>query len=88
MKYNSIIKPRPVPQSKPLNTQQVKNNAGGYVYQIDLMQQLQRFLVLGSDKGSYYVGAHKLTKDNLSSLDNAVKAHGHEAVVDLIADYS
>ena len=33
---------------------QVRNNAGGYAYLIDPKQQLDRFLILGTEGGTYY----------------------------------
>ena len=45
-----------VPQSQPLNSRQVKNNAGGYVYKIDPWRQLDRFLILGCEGPTYYAG--------------------------------
>jgi 60 kDa SS-A/Ro ribonucleoprotein len=47
---------------------QVRNNAGGYAYLIDPKQQLDRFLILGTEGGTYYVGEPRLT------LENAVNA--------------
>lgn len=53
------------PQSEPIpGEQQVLNSAKGYVYQITPWQQLQRFLILGSSSGTYYVSERKLTLDN------------------------
>jgi 60 kDa SS-A/Ro ribonucleoprotein len=39
----------------------VQNNAGGFVYQIDKWEQFDRFLILGSEGGTYYVNEHNLT---------------------------
>ena len=36
-----------VPQTEPLDSRQVLNNAGGFVYKIDDMARLRRFLILG-----------------------------------------
>lgn len=66
-------KPSLVPQSKPVSENQVKNNAGGFVFQITPKQQLDRFLILGSDSGTYYVRKNKLTRDNIENVINMVK---------------
>jgi len=53
------------PQFEPLpGTNQQKNNAGGFSFVIDKWKMLERFLILGSDKGTYYVSEQKLTLDN------------------------
>jgi 60 kDa SS-A/Ro ribonucleoprotein len=43
---------------------QVKNNAGGYVFRLSPMKQLERFLILGSDTPTYYQNAQALTVEN------------------------
>lgn len=57
---------RPVPQSRPLDVRQVKNNAGGYVYEIDLEAAFDRFLILGTAGGTYYASESKLTRDGMA----------------------
>ena len=42
----------------------VENSAGGYVFEVDDFSRLQRFLILGSEGGSYYVGQRELTLAN------------------------
>jgi 60 kDa SS-A/Ro ribonucleoprotein len=61
MKYPGLSVPT---QSEPLDERQVENSAGGYVFQVDDFTRLQRFLVLGSDKPTYYASARKLTVEN------------------------
>jgi 60 kDa SS-A/Ro ribonucleoprotein len=63
----------PVPQSEPENSRQVKNNAGGYTFQVSDKDRLERFLVLGTTGGTYYVGEKDLTKQNLSFLVDLIK---------------
>ena len=43
------------PQSAPL-AGQVANSARGYAWAVDDWSRLRRFLVLGSEGGSYYAG--------------------------------
>lgn len=51
-----------VPQTQPLPGEaQVKNDAGGYVYAVDKWSVLDRFLVLGTEGGTYYVDERKHT---------------------------
>lgn len=64
----------PVPQSEPENPRQVANNAGGYTFTVDDKVRLERFLVLGTTGGTFYVGEKALTKQNLDFLDNLIEA--------------
>lgn len=63
MKYSDLVN-EPVPQTEPLVPEQVKNNAGGYVFGLDKWKRLERFLILGSDSNTYYQSAKALTKEN------------------------
>ena len=55
-------------QTEQARADQVQNNAGGFVFKVTPMQQLRRFLVLGSTGGTYYVTEKKLTKDNVKNI--------------------
>jgi 60 kDa SS-A/Ro ribonucleoprotein len=55
---------------------QVFNNAGGASFQVTPSQQLDRFLILGSEGGTYYVSEKKLTKDNALNVIELIKADG------------
>lgn len=55
---------RRTPQHVQAHPAQVRNSAGGWTFALDDAARLRRFLVLGSDGGTYYVGAHDLTRDN------------------------
>ncbi len=60
---------RQTPQSEPIpESSQVPNSAGGYSWQVEPLQQLLRFLVLGSEGGTYYITEQDLTKMNVQSL--------------------
>jgi 60 kDa SS-A/Ro ribonucleoprotein len=59
---------------------QVQNNAGGFVFQISSMEQLKRFLILGSEGGSYYASEKTMTVDNAKNVIKAVTENGIEAV--------
>lgn len=52
---------------------QVKNNAGGYVFKVDDENRLRRFLVLGTDGGTYYVDEKTLTWQNIDFVDDLIK---------------
>ena len=63
------VSTRVTPQSRPIpGKAQEKNHAGGYSYVLDRWGRLQRFLILGSEGGTYYVGERDLTTQNTTIL--------------------
>ena len=64
-----------------------KNTAGGVVFTITPFQMLERFLILGSDKPTYYSSAQKLTKENAANVRECLKLDG-KATVDKIVEIS
>jgi 60 kDa SS-A/Ro ribonucleoprotein len=64
--YAAHVSRKTTPQGEPIPGQearQVANNAGGYVYTGDSLLAFRRFLILGSEGGSYYVSERKLTRE-------------------------
>jgi 60 kDa SS-A/Ro ribonucleoprotein len=64
----------------PGRTDEVKNSAGGFVHSLDDWQRLDRFLILGSEGGSYYVNESDLTKANADSTIRLIKQDGLRVV--------
>jgi 60 kDa SS-A/Ro ribonucleoprotein len=79
MNYLVETQQRDIPQSEPLEGQ-VKNSAQGHSYQIDPWQRLERFLILGSEGGSYYAGQTDLTQENLDNLYHCLSEDGRRAL--------
>jgi len=70
VRYASHVNRKTTKQTEPIPGEaQVQNNAGGYVYSVDKWARLQRFLILGTDGGTYYVKEKTLTKDNAAVVD-------------------
>jgi 60 kDa SS-A/Ro ribonucleoprotein len=70
IRYADHVSRKKTPQSEPIpGEKQVKNYAGGYVYEVDKWQRLTRFLVLGSDGGTFYVKERALTRDNAQVVE-------------------
>lgn len=70
VRYAKHVSRRQTSQREPIPGEtQVQNNAGGYVYSVDKWARLHRFLILGSDGGTYYVGERELTRDNARVVD-------------------
>lgn len=82
--YTSYNK-RHTPQSEPATNRQVKNNAGGYVFGVDKWTQLERFLILGTEGGTYYVNQNKLTKKNAGVVEACIKEDGIRTVNTIVA---
>lgn len=74
-------------QSKPVSPDQVKNNAGGYVFQVSDKTRLERFLILGTDGGTYYVSEPDLTKQNVEFLIEMIKRTPN-LVLDIVVEVS
>jgi len=51
-------------QRQPATPDQVANNDGGFVFAVDDLTRLRRFLTLGVDAGTFYVTENELTRDN------------------------
>lgn len=77
---NKHINPAKKTQTQPLNKDQVMNDAGGYVYDINDFEKLKRFLILGSEGGTYYVSEQQLVDRNLSSIDRCIIQDGVKTV--------
>jgi len=67
------------PQTQPLPGQ-IANNAGGYYFPVDDYVCLNRFLILGSESGTYYVSAPKLTLDNTKAIQRLIENDGVKVV--------
>lgn len=69
--YNYAQNAEPT-QRERLDSRQVENNAGGFVYGIDLWARFQRWLVLGSEGSTYYQTARELTLKNSRVIDECI----------------
>jgi 60 kDa SS-A/Ro ribonucleoprotein len=76
------------PQTQPIPGEvQVANSAGGFSYKISPMQQLTRFLILGTTGGTYYASEKELTKTNAQDIKQLIETDGL-AVVQHVVDIS
>jgi 60 kDa SS-A/Ro ribonucleoprotein len=60
-------------------------SAHGYSWPTDEWTRLRRFLILGSEGGSYYASEWKLTRENADAVERAVRADGKRAVAQIVA---
>jgi 60 kDa SS-A/Ro ribonucleoprotein len=68
-------------------SEMTQNSNGAFVFAVDDWKQLERFLVLGSDKGTYYISAAKLTRDNAMAVLRCLDVDGVKTV-NIIAEIS
>jgi 60 kDa SS-A/Ro ribonucleoprotein len=79
--YAKIFNRRVTPQSQPIpGSTQVRNSDSGYSWQADDWTRLDRFLILGAEGGTYYIGERELVKQNHDALIRCIKADGIRAV--------
>lgn len=71
------------PQSEPAREDQVKNSAGGFVFGVTEETRLHRFLTIGTEGGTYYVGERELTRDNAKVVVEMATA-SNPALVDQV----
>lgn len=85
-KFTKFFSTKSTPQREPVpGSNQVPNSAGGYVWQLDCWARLDRFLILGSDGGTFYVSERKLTIDNAEVVAQCLAADGVRAVAQIVA---
>jgi 60 kDa SS-A/Ro ribonucleoprotein len=79
--YAKLFNRRVTPQSQPIpGSTQVRNSNSGYSWQVDDWTRLDRFLILGAEGGTYYIGERELVKQNHDALIRCIKADGVRAV--------
>jgi 60 kDa SS-A/Ro ribonucleoprotein len=68
-------------QAQPiLGSSQAANNAGGFAWALDDWHRLDRFLILGSEGGTYYVSERALTFDNAGCVARCIQTDGERTV--------
>src|SRR5580765_318717 len=76
---------RRVPQWAPIpGSDQVKNSSCGFAWTVDQWTRMRRFLVLGSEGGSYYASPWKLTRENATTVERCVRDDGTRAVDEIV----
>lgn len=86
-KYANVVFGDTKQSEAQFNKDQVKNNAGGYVYQLDEWKVLDRFLIIGCENNTYYSTKESLTLKNAQNVLDLIKKDGHR-VVDKVVEIS
>ena len=88
-KFNNSYGIKKTPQNQPIpGKKMVENNAGGYVFEINDFAQFKRFLILGTENGSFYQTEREMTLENCKTLERLLSAGKGKEVVDMIVDVS
>jgi 60 kDa SS-A/Ro ribonucleoprotein len=74
----------PKPQSEKAHPKQAENNAGGFAFVISQWDRLVRFLILGAEGGTYYVGERKLVLQNCDTLMQCLQIDGVKTVQTIV----
>lgn len=72
-------------QQQPARPDQVKNNAGGFTFALDPWKRLDRFLILGSDGGSYRASQGDKKPESAESVSACLKLDGPRTVAQIVA---
>ena len=76
---------RHVPEQVPIpRPGQVPGSAGGHAGPVDDWTRLRRFLVLGSERGSYDASGWSPTRANAQALERCIRADGRRAVAEIV----
>ena len=84
MDYRKLFSLRATPQTEPIQDM-VANSAGGHAFAVDDWTRLDRFLILGSEGGSYYAGERACTRENATATISCIEADGVAAVARIVA---
>jgi 60 kDa SS-A/Ro ribonucleoprotein len=71
------------PQSQPIpgrEAEMAANNAGGFTFVLDMWGVLDRFIMIGSEGGNYYVGEKDVTKQSFENTLKCIAADGLRVV--------
>jgi 60 kDa SS-A/Ro ribonucleoprotein len=82
----NVLNQKQTPQNQPIpGKQMVANSAGGYSFAVDKWHRLSRFLVLGSEGGSYYANERALTVENADNVLACIREDGLRVVRETVA---
>ena len=76
---------RDTAQTAPADPRQVRNDAGGFTFPVTPLTRLRRFLVLGTDGGTYYRTPQALTVENAAVVVDFAQHRTAELVAEIVA---
>ena len=73
--FTRLFQKGQTPQTQPIpGAAQVANSAGGYTFAVDDWTRLERFLILGTDGGTYYATERAITIENAEVVRHCLAA--------------
>jgi len=88
MSHKTYLEAFPSPQAFPYREDQVRNNAGGYTWEIQPLQYLDRFLILGTEGATYYARHPQRTYEAAGRLKALMDSPEGVAAVKRIVEVS
>lgn len=83
--YSKHFNSNKTPQNEPIpGRDMVQNAAGGFNFAVDDWARLRRFLILGTEGGSFHQKEQKLTKENAQAVLRCIKTDGPRAVKEIV----
>jgi len=68
------------PQTQKARPDQISNAAGGFTFEVSPWDRLERFLILGTEGGTYYASEQKLTVENAKNVMTCIRENGAKVV--------
>lgn len=84
-KLTKYFSTKQTPQAQAIpGSSQVANSAGGFTWAVDDWTRLDRFLILGSEGGTFYINERALTVENASAVGRCIGADGPRVVARIV----
>ena len=84
LNYAQHVSNRRTPQTEQADPKQKENSAGGFSFVLDHWGRLDRFLILGTEGGTYYATERKATKRSFTALDACLAEDGPKTVARIV----
>jgi 60 kDa SS-A/Ro ribonucleoprotein len=79
--FATRLKRQATPQSEQIpGSTQIPNSAGGWTWAVDPWKRFDRFLIFGTERGTYYIRERQLTRENATNAAACIAADGPRAV--------
>jgi 60 kDa SS-A/Ro ribonucleoprotein len=83
--YSKHVSVKKTPQTQPIpGKSMVENQAGGYSFEVSEWMKVKRFLILGTEGGSYYATEKDMTLKSFAAMENVIRASGVELVKEIV----
>jgi len=85
--YAKHFNPTKTPQNRPIpgkESDMKKNAAGGYTFTVDPWKQFKRFLILGTEGGTFYATEQELTIDNAKATMHCIQENPERALNEIL----